>query len=648
MFLAQEIIRKKRDGHALSDEEIRFFINGIRDNTISEGQIAALAMTIFFHDMTMPERVSLTMAMRDSGTVLDWKSLNLNGPIVDKHSTGGVGDVTSLMLGPMVAACGGYVPMISGRGLGHTGGTLDKLEAIPGFDIFPDDNRFREIIQDVGVAIIGQTSSLAPADKRFYATRDITATVDSIPLITGSILAKKLAEGLDALVMDVKVGSGAFMPTYELSEALAEAIVGVANGAGVRTTALLTDMNQVLASSAGNAVEVREAVQFLTGEYRNPRLFDVTMALCVEMLISGQLAKDDAEARAKLQAVLDNGKAAEVFGRMVAAQKGPSDFVENYDKYLPTAMLSKAVYADTEGFISAMDTRALGMAVVSMGGGRRQASDTIDYSVGFTDMARLGDSIDGQRPLAVIHAKDEASWQEAAKAVKAVVTRICPVSAKQFVCNREEFLRVFRRTYAARRFEANGFGNAHVADHFHHDARAFRRSVYRHFTGRGFDEIRTGFNGDFRGFTNQRLFFQLASFDDHFQQYVRCGTSVFTGFYQVKTHLLVTGDQRAVREYHVHFVSAVGDRRTGFRQRNIDVIIAMREVSHRCNADVRRTLFFQSFTRNRDKTRVNTNRRRIPDRSFCLMTQRDHFFIGVVIVQSGQIHQFERTQAACF
>ncbi len=441
MFLAQEIIRKKRDGQALSDEEIRFFINGIRDNTISEGQIAALAMTIFFHDMSMPERVSLTMAMRDSGTVLDWKSLNLNGPIVDKHSTGGVGDVTSLMLGPMVAACGGYVPMISGRGLGHTGGTLDKLEAIPGFDIFPDDNRFREIIKDVGVAIIGQTSSLAPADKRFYATRDITATVDSIPLITASILAKKLAEGLDALVMDVKVGSGAFMPTYELSAALAEAIVGVANGAGVRTTALLTDMNQVLASSAagvrttalltdmnqvlassaGNAVEVREAVQFLTGEYRNPRLFDVTMALCVEMLISGKLAADDAEARAKLQAVLDNGKAAEVFGRMVAAQKGPSDFVENYANYLPTAMLSKAVYADTEGFISAMDTRALGMAVVSMGGGRRQASDTIDYSVGFTEMARLGDRVDGQRPLAVIHAKDENSWQEAAKAVKAAI-----------------------------------------------------------------------------------------------------------------------------------------------------------------------------------------------------------------------------------
>ncbi len=422
LFLAQEIIRKKRDGIALSDEEIRFFINGIRDNTVSEGQIAALAMTIFFHDMSMPERVSLTMAMRDSGTVLDWKSLDLNGPVVDKHSTGGVGDVTSLMLGPMVAACGGYIPMISGRGLGHTGGTLDKLEAIPGFDIFPSDQRFRDIIKEVGVAIIGQTNSLAPADKRFYATRDITATVDSIPLITASILAKKLAEGLDALVMDVKVGSGAFMPTYERSEQLAEAIVGVANGAGVRTTALLTDMNQVLASSGGNAVEVREAVQFLTGEYRNPRLFEVTMALSAEMLISGKLAKDDADARAKLQAVLDNGKAAEIFGRMVAAQKGPHDFVEHYDRYLPTATLSKAVYADDEGFVSAMDTRELGMAVVSLGGGRRQASDTIDYSVGLTDMVRLGEQVDGQRPLAIIHAKDEASWQSAAQVVKAAIS----------------------------------------------------------------------------------------------------------------------------------------------------------------------------------------------------------------------------------
>ncbi|MCG3468826.1 thymidine phosphorylase [Xenorhabdus bovienii] len=418
MFLAQEIIRKKRDGHRLSEEEIRFFINGVRDNTVSEGQIAALAMTIYFHDMTMEERVALTLAMRDSGTVLDWKKLNLHGPIVDKHSTGGVGDVTSLMLGPMVAACGGYIPMISGRGLGHTGGTLDKLEAIPGFDIFPDEQRFRDIIRDVGVAIIGQTNSLAPADKRFYATRDITATVDSIPLITASILGKKLAEGLDALVMDVKVGSGAFMPTYEQSEQLAESIVSVANGAGCKTTALLTDMNQVLASSAGNALEVREAVQFLTGEYRNPRLFEVTMALSAEMLVSGNLAADRAEARRKLQAVLDNGKAAETFERMVAAQKGPVDFVENYARYLPAASFSKPVFAGQSGIITEMDTRALGMSVVTLGGGRRKATDPINYSVGLSDIVALGAEVNADTPLAMIHANNENDWQESAEVVR--------------------------------------------------------------------------------------------------------------------------------------------------------------------------------------------------------------------------------------
>ncbi|MDX7985802.1 thymidine phosphorylase [Xenorhabdus sp. 12] len=418
MFLAQEIIRKKRDGHPLNEEEIRFFINGVRDNTVSEGQIAALAMTIYFHDMTMEECVALTLAMRDSGTVLDWKKLNLPGPIVDKHSTGGVGDVTSLMLGPMVAACGGYIPMISGRGLGHTGGTLDKLESIPGFDIFPDEHRFRDIIRDVGIAIIGQTNSLAPADKRFYATRDTTATVDSIPLITASILGKKLAEGLDALVMDVKVGSGAFMPTYEQSEQLAESIVKVANGAGCKTTALLTDMNQVLASSAGNALEVREAVQFLTGEYRNPRLYEVTMALSIEMLVSANLASDREDARRKLQAVLDNGRAAEIFGRMVAAQKGPTDFVENYARYLPSAKISKPVLAEQNGIIAKMDTRALGMSVVALGGGRRKATDPINYSVGLNNIVALGTEVNADTPLAIIHADSEHAWQEAAEVVR--------------------------------------------------------------------------------------------------------------------------------------------------------------------------------------------------------------------------------------
>ncbi|NDL61368.1 thymidine phosphorylase [Acerihabitans arboris] len=422
MFLAQEIIRKKRDGAPLDEDEIRFFINGVRDNTVSEGQIAALAMTIFFHDMNIRERVALTLAMRDSGHVLNWKNSDLGGPVVDKHSTGGVGDVTSLMLGPMIAACGGFVPMVSGRGLGHTGGTLDKLESIPGLNIFPDDQAFRAMIKHVGVAIIGQTNSLAPADKRFYATRDITATVDSIALITASILAKKLAEGLDALVMDVKVGSGAFMPDYRQSEALAQAIVGVANGAGCKTTALLTDMNQVLASSAGNALEVREAVRFLTGEQRNPRLYEVTMALCSEMMVSSGLAPTDPLARARLQQVLDNGEAAERFGRMIAAQGGPNDFISRYAHYLPAATLSKPVFATQSGFISAMDTRALGMAVVAMGGGRRRVSDVIDYSVGLTGMACLGDAVQAGQPLANIHAASEAGWIQAAETVRAAIT----------------------------------------------------------------------------------------------------------------------------------------------------------------------------------------------------------------------------------
>ncbi|MGF1738133.1 thymidine phosphorylase [Photobacterium satsumensis] len=422
MYLPQEIIRKKRDNIELTADEINFFIQGIAKDTVSEGQIAAFAMAIYFNDMTMDERVALTCAMRDSGMVIDWSHMNFDGPIVDKHSTGGVGDVTSLMLGPMVAACGGYVPMISGRGLGHTGGTLDKLESIPGYNITPSNEVFGQVTKDAGVAIIGQTGDLAPADKRVYATRDVTATVDNISLITASILSKKLAAGLGSLVMDVKVGSGAFMPTYEASEELAKSIVAVANGAGTKTTALLTDMNQVLASTAGNALEVREAVQFLTGEYRNPRLFEVTMALCAEMLVNSGLATDIEQAREKLQAVLDNGKAAECFGKMVAGLGGPADFMTHYDNYLEKADLVKPIYAQTTGYAFAMDTRALGMAVVGMGGGRRVAADTIDYAVGLSDMIRLGDEANADKPLAVIHARNEAQWEEAAKAVRAAIT----------------------------------------------------------------------------------------------------------------------------------------------------------------------------------------------------------------------------------
>jgi len=421
MYLPQEIIRKKRDGMKLSQEEIEFFVKGIADNSISEGQIGSFAMAVYFNGMEMDERIALAMGMRDSGTVLDWSSLELDGPVLDKHSTGGVGDVISLMLGPMVAACGGYVPMISGRGLGHTGGTLDKFDAIPGYNTEPDNALFRKVVKEVGVAIIGQTGDLAPADKRFYSIRDVTATVESISLITASILSKKLAAGLDALVMDVKAGSGAFMPTYESSKELAQSIVAVANGAGCRTTALLTNMDQVLASSAGNAVEVREAVQYLTGEYRNPRLHEVTMALCAEMLVLGELADSNEEALEKLQEVLDNGKAATIFANMVSALGGPEDFVENYDKYLDKADIIRPVYAQKKGRVISMDTRAIGMAVVAMGGGRRKPTDSIDYAVGLTDFIALGEEVNEQRPLAVVHVRNEAQFEEAQKVLREAI-----------------------------------------------------------------------------------------------------------------------------------------------------------------------------------------------------------------------------------
>ncbi|GGJ04084.1 thymidine phosphorylase [Shewanella hanedai] len=421
MFLAQEIIRKKRNAEALSKEEIQFFVKGITDNTVSEGQIAAFGMAVYFNDMNMDERIALTTSMRDSGTVLDWQSLNLNGPIIDKHSTGGVGDVISLMLGPMAAACGGYVPMISGRGLGHTGGTLDKFDAIPGYQTEPDSVLFRKVVKEVGVAIIGQTGDLIPADKRFYSIRDNTATVESISLITASILSKKLAAGLDALAMDVKVGSGAFMPTYAASEELARSITAVANGAGTKTTALLTDMNQVLASCAGNAVEVKEAIDFLTGKYRNPRLYEVTMGLCAEMLLLGGIAASESEAREKLNRVLDNGKAAEIFGRMISGLGGPADFVENPGLYLPESKIIRPVYAEQTGFATSMDTRELGLAVVTLGGGRRKPGDALDYSVGLTQVCALGDEISKDKPIAMIHAQTETAFAEAEIAVKKAI-----------------------------------------------------------------------------------------------------------------------------------------------------------------------------------------------------------------------------------
>ncbi|MEO8385769.1 MAG: thymidine phosphorylase [Betaproteobacteria bacterium] len=422
MFLPQEIIRKKRDGKVLAAAEISEFIRGVAANEVSEGQIAAFTMATYFNGMSRDEAVALTLAMRDSGTVLNWKALNLPGPIIDKHSTGGVGDVVSLMMGPMLAACGGFVPMISGRGLGHTGGTLDKFDSIPGYQTSISIEKFQQVVRSAGVAIIGQTAELAPADKRIYATRDVTATVESIPLITASILSKKLAAGLDALVMDVKVGSGAFMPTVEKSRQLARSIVEVGNGAGVKTSALLTDMNEPLAPCAGNAIEVRCAMDYLLGKSRPARLHEVTLALSAELMVTAGIAADKAVARQALQQSLDSGRAAERFAKMVAELGGPVDLLENPDKYLRFAPVVMPVIATRSGFIATCDTRRVGLVVVALGGGRMRAADAIDFDVGLTEIAALGTHVNAGDPIAIVHARTGAGAKLAVQELAEAIT----------------------------------------------------------------------------------------------------------------------------------------------------------------------------------------------------------------------------------
>ncbi|WP_237153367.1 thymidine phosphorylase [Oryzibacter oryziterrae] len=415
-YLPQEIIRRKRDGATLTAPEIAFMVEGLTAGTVTEGQVAAFAMATFFRGMAIEERVALTLAMRDSGTVLDWS--DLNGPALDKHSTGGIGDTVSLMLAPAIAACGGYVPMISGRGLGHTGGTLDKLDSVKGYQTQPDNALFRKVVRQMGCAVIGQTADLAPADKRFYGIRDVTGTVESIDLITASILSKKLAAGLHGLVLDVKTGTGAFMATLDASRALADSLVKVANGAGLPTVGVITDMNEPLGTAAGNAVEVQLAVDFLTGKRIDPRMWDVTVALSAEMLVLGKLQPDYASAKAAIETAFTSGKAAEIFGRMVAALGGPADFVEKADSYLDRPAIVRPIHAETSGTITAIDTRAIGVAVVAMGGGRVRAADPIDHAVGFTTLAGLGETVDASRPLGVVYARTEAQAEAAAVALR--------------------------------------------------------------------------------------------------------------------------------------------------------------------------------------------------------------------------------------
>ena len=417
-----ELIRLKRDGGILSDQEIASLVAGITDGSMSEGQVAAFAMAVYFQGMTWEECAALTRAMARSGTVLDWSGDRLGGPVLDKHSTGGVGDTVSLLLAPLVAACGGFVPMVSGRGLGHTGGTLDKLASIPGYDTAPDLARFRAAVRQAGCAIVGQTAELAPADRRLYAIRDVTATVDSIPLITASILSKKLAEDLDALVMDVKVGSGAFAGSLEAGQALAESLVTVAGDAGLRTAAWLTDMNQALGHNVGAALEVREAIDFLTGRRREARLHAVTAALAGELLVLGGLARGNAAAAGPVERAFASGAAAERFARMVVALGGPSDLLERPDRHLPEAPVRLAVMPERAGVVTRMDARMLGLAVLALGGGRRRAEDTVDPAVGLADVAGLGDAVRPDRPLAWVHARSRHDAEAAVVAVRGAMT----------------------------------------------------------------------------------------------------------------------------------------------------------------------------------------------------------------------------------
>ena len=418
-MLFQETIARKRDRLKLAPAEVRAAVAAIADGSMPDAQVAALAMAIVLNGMDRDETVALTRAMRDSGRTLAW---DLDGPVVDKHSTGGVGDKVSLVLAPVLAASGAYVPMISGRGLGHTGGTLDKLEAIPGYDARPALERLQAIVGEVGCAIVGASDELAPADRRLYAIRDVTATVESVPLITASILAKKLAEGLDGLVMDVKVGSGAFLPSVGAARELATSLVEVAEGAGLRCRALLTDMNQCLGTTAGNALEVGEAIAMLKGEPVDWRFEEVTVALAASALVLAGLEEDEERAAERVQASLRDGTAAARFARMVQALGGPADLVERAERHLPAAPVRAPVTVETAGFVAGVDVRALGWAVVELGGGRKRVDDVVDPAVGLAEVRGIGDAVGPGDVLAVVHARDDAAAARAGERVRRAFT----------------------------------------------------------------------------------------------------------------------------------------------------------------------------------------------------------------------------------
>ena len=415
---ARQIIRKLRERDEPTQAELSWFARGLANGAVSDAQAGAFAMAACLNGLSEEGRVALTLAMRDSGDVLTW---DLPGAVIDKHSTGGIGDCTSLLLAPMLAAMGVFVPMISGRGLGHTGGTLDKLEAIPGVRIEVSEARFRAITGEVGCAIVSAAADMAPADKRLYAVRDVTATVESIDLITASILSKKLAAGLSALILDVKTGSGAFMATPEDARSLAQALVTTSNGAGCKTAALITDMNEPLAASAGNALEIAEIMLALTAP-RNSRLLDVSLALGAELLVLAEVESDAQEAARKLSDTLTSGAAAEKFDKMIAALGGPADFSQSWRQKLPEANVIRDIPAPRTGRISGLDGRTIGMGVVHMGGGRMKGGDRIDPSVGYSDISGLGSEVIKGQPIARLHAASERAAQAAEAAFLSAVT----------------------------------------------------------------------------------------------------------------------------------------------------------------------------------------------------------------------------------
>ncbi|MEM8956921.1 MAG: thymidine phosphorylase [Pseudomonadota bacterium] len=413
---AQRILGLLRAGKTPSEQDLQWFARGLGDGSVTDGQGAAFAMALCLRGLDTSATVALTRAMRDSGRVLDW---DLPAPVVDKHSTGGLGDAVSLVLAPLLAACGLYAPMLSGRGLGHTGGTLDKLEAIPGLRTTMPEAQFRRITAEVGCAVAGAGEGIAPADARLYALRDETATVESLPLIVASILSKKLAGGAGALVLDVKGGTGAFMQSREEAQELADALVATAQEIGLPVRALITDMNQPVAPAIGNAVEIAEVLQVLRDPQPDQRLCQLTLALAGELMALAGAAPSAQEGARTALDKLHTGAAAEVLGRMIAAQGGPADFLDRAGVHLPDATVQRPVLAAEAGKIAVIDGRALGQVVVALGGGRTRAGASVDPAVGLSTVAGLGTPVDSRTPLAMIHAADEEAADAAEGAVRA-------------------------------------------------------------------------------------------------------------------------------------------------------------------------------------------------------------------------------------